>query len=71
MDLTQLQLEDEIIYHKYRYYVEADPLIGDYEYDLLEKELKNRFPKSKVLDMIEPPKELWPKYRWKYLRSKD
>ncbi|KAA0257036.1 NAD-dependent DNA ligase LigA [Deferribacter autotrophicus] len=34
------KLVDEINYHDYRYYVLNDPVISDYEYDLLYKKLK-------------------------------
>jgi DNA ligase (NAD+) len=33
------ELREQIRYHQYRYYVENDPEISDYEYDKLEKEL--------------------------------
>ncbi|MGA1847097.1 NAD-dependent DNA ligase LigA [Deferribacter abyssi] len=35
------KLVDEINYHDYRYYVLNDPVISDYEYDLLYKKLKD------------------------------
>ena len=36
-----LQLKDLLRFHEYRYYVLNDPLIADYEYDLLYKQLQN------------------------------
>ncbi|MEO0092020.1 MAG: NAD-dependent DNA ligase LigA [candidate division WOR-3 bacterium] len=46
------RLRQEINYHNYRYYVLNDPVISDYEYDMLLKrliELEQRFP-----DLITP-----------------
>lgn len=36
-----LQLKDLLRFHEYRYYVLNDPLIADFEYDLLYKQLQN------------------------------
>lgn len=36
-----LQLKDLLRFHEYRYYILNDPLIADYEYDLLYKQLQN------------------------------
>jgi DNA ligase (NAD+) len=33
-------LRDVLRFHEYRYYIESDPLISDYEYDVLYKELE-------------------------------
>jgi len=47
------QLKEEINYHNYRYYVLDDPVISDYEYDLLMKELmelENQYPEFKTSD---------------------
>lgn len=41
------RLREEIRYHEYKYYVEAQPEISDYEFDMLMKkleELESRFP---------------------------
>ena len=35
------ELREQINYHNYRYYVLADPVISDYEYDMLVKEIEN------------------------------
>ncbi len=35
------KLRDEINYHNYKYYVENNPIISDYEYDLLLKKLES------------------------------
>ncbi len=34
------RLRDEINYHNYQYYVENNPVISDYEYDMLLKKLE-------------------------------
>ena len=34
------KLRDEINYHNYKYYVENNPVISDYEYDMLLKKLE-------------------------------
>ena len=34
------KLRDEINYHNYQYYVENNPVISDYEYDMLLKKLE-------------------------------
>ena len=33
------ELRDQLNYHSYKYYVEDNPEIGDYEYDMLQREL--------------------------------
>jgi DNA ligase (NAD+) len=46
------QLKEEISYHNYKYYVENNPVISDYEFDLLLKqleELESHFP-----DLVTP-----------------
>jgi NAD-dependent DNA ligase len=65
------ELEDIILFHKYLYYERAEPIISDYEYDKLERELRDLCPKSKILDeYIECPRKLWPKYEKKYNKIK-
>lgn len=47
-----IKLHDEINYYNYKYYVENNPIISDYEYDMLLKKLErleNQFP-----DLITP-----------------
>jgi DNA ligase (NAD+) len=34
------KLRDEINYHNYQYYVENNPVISDYQYDMLLKKLE-------------------------------
>jgi DNA ligase (NAD+) len=46
------QLRNEINYHNHRYYVLADPVIADYEYDKLFRELKDL--ESKYPELITP-----------------
>lgn len=42
-------LETDLLFHKYRYYELNDPVITDYEYDMLEKEARNI---STIMDSI-------------------
>lgn len=34
------ELTDELLYHRYLYYVLAAPEISDYQYDMMERELR-------------------------------
>lgn len=45
------ELENQIKYHKAKYY-QGHPEISDLEYDKLEEELKKLDPKNQVLDII-------------------
>lgn len=38
--ITLQQLEHEIMVHRYLYYVECQPVISDYEYDMLERKAR-------------------------------
>lgn len=38
--------EREILVHRYLYYVEAQPTISDFEYDILEREARSVLPES-------------------------
>jgi len=46
------KLRDEINYHNYQYYVENNPVISDYEYDILVKQLEAL--ESQYPDLITP-----------------
>jgi NAD-dependent DNA ligase len=35
----QQKIIDEVLYHRYLYYVLAEPEISDYQYDMLERQL--------------------------------
>lgn len=37
---TPEDLELQVMAHRYRYYVMADPIISDYQYDLLERQAR-------------------------------
>mgnify|MGYP000458641940 CR=1 FL=1 len=39
-------LELTVLAHRYMYYVECDPIITDYEYDMLEREARKLLPES-------------------------
>lgn len=71
MQVTQSQLEDIICYHKYLYYIAGEPMISDFQYDILEKELKERFPNSLVLTYVELPDNLIAKYGKRFFRYKN
>lgn len=43
MNLSQA-IEDSILVHRYLYYVECSPIISDYEYDVIERDARNRLP---------------------------
>ena len=40
------QLEHEIMVHRYLYYVECQPVISDYEYDILERKAREVLPET-------------------------
>ena len=48
-----LKLKEDIVFHERKYYVENDPQISDYEFDMLTKELFNlekQFPELTTPD---------------------
>ncbi len=49
------KLREEIVFHEKKYYVENDPQISDYEFDMLTKELKNLEKKFPELTTPESP----------------
>jgi DNA ligase (NAD+) len=51
-DMDAPALEREIIAHNYHYWVRAQPLISDYDYDKLIELLRAKAPKSPVLDAV-------------------
>jgi DNA ligase (NAD+) len=40
------KLEHEILVHRYLYYVEAQPVISDFEYDVLERKAREVLPET-------------------------
>ena len=44
--LTPMQLEFEVMVNRYLYYVLADTVISDYEYDIIEREARSVLPES-------------------------
>lgn len=59
------ELEELICWHKYLYYRRSEPYLSDYEYDQLERKLRDEHPDSPVLNAaryIECPHDLWPEY---------
>lgn len=47
-----MTLEDQILLHRYCYYVLASPLIPDVEYDKLEVEARKIYPEDSVVHKI-------------------
>lgn len=45
-EVTPAQLEHEVLVHRYLYYIEAQPIISDFEYDILEREAREVLPES-------------------------
>lgn len=39
-----MTLEQQVLVHRYRYYVMDDPVISDFEYDQLERQARNLLP---------------------------
>lgn len=67
------KLEDTIAFHKYLYYNKSAPIISDYEYDLLEKQLLKENPNSVIFSsqFIECPEYLWEEYEKRYIKLKN
>ncbi len=51
-DMDVAALEREVIAHNYHYWVRAQPIISDYDYDRLIEALKARAPSSRVLHAV-------------------
>lgn len=47
--LKKLSLEDQCMVHRYLYYVRSNPVISDYEYDMLEKKALKSAPDNHPL----------------------
>lgn len=52
MTPKQQRLEDKIMVHRYLYYVLCDPIISDYEYDLLDREATTLLPESSPVHQV-------------------
>lgn len=50
--MTPEQYEHEILVHRYLYYVEAQPIISDYEYDMLEREALPFLPEDSPVHLV-------------------
>ncbi len=44
--IQDLNIEDQCMVHRYLYYVLFEPIISDYEYDMLEKEAEKVAPED-------------------------
>jgi len=68
MELTQKQLEDVILYHKFLYYEIGNPMIEDKDYDNLHSSLEERFPDSFLLTSPGFPIEYYIQYNTRHNR---
>ena len=50
--MTPQQYEHEILVHRYLYYVECAPIIGDTQYDMLEREARAVLPETSPVQGI-------------------
>lgn len=50
--MINLNLVEQIQFHRYRYYVMYDPLITDLEYDMLDRKALEQFPDDPVLNSV-------------------
>lgn len=50
--MNQKSAEDEILYHRFLYYVKSAPILSDYQYDKLEKKYLDLFPDSNILNSV-------------------
>lgn len=48
--MTLQQAEEEILYHRYLYYVKGRPVLTDYDYDMMERAYLKEFPDSVVIN---------------------
>ncbi len=46
------ELEKLVLVHRYLYYVEANPIISDYEYDEIEKAARLQLPFDNVVHQV-------------------
>ena len=62
MNLNQA-IEDSILVHRYLYYVECAPIISDFEYDVIERDARDRLPpESPVHDIGSDMEDSYPEY---------
>jgi NAD-dependent DNA ligase len=56
-------IEDSILVHRYLYYVECNPIISDFEYDVVERDARDRLPpESPVHDIGSDMEDSYPDY---------
>jgi len=48
----QLSLEDQVLLHRYCYYVLANPLVSDAVYDQIEREARKIYPEDNVVHKV-------------------
>lgn len=47
-----LTLEEQVLLHRYCYYVLADPILPDSEYDKIEREARYIYPSDSVVHLV-------------------
>lgn len=50
--MTPDRYEHEVLVHRYLYYVEAQPIISDFEYDQLEREARAVLPETSPVHKV-------------------
>jgi len=49
---TPEYLEHEVMVHRYLYYVEAQPIISDFEYDVIERQAREVLPETSPVHRV-------------------
>lgn len=47
-----MTLEEEVLVHRYLYYVLASPVISDFEYDKLEQKARDTYPENSPVHSV-------------------
>ena len=50
--MNRHKLEHEVLVHRYLYYVEANPIVSDYEYDQIEREARSILPEDNIVHKV-------------------
>lgn len=50
--MTPAQYEHEVLVHRFLYYVMAEPVISDFEYDVIEREARAVLPPESVVHKV-------------------
>lgn len=52
MPLSKDYFRHEMMVHRYLYYVEAQPVVSDYEYDVIERKARELFPNDEAVQGV-------------------